>query len=244
MKYSTLWIPLSFCNLVLKENYHREAQLYIGLKMMSGGQFLSTTSIRKQVLKKMDVSESKMYRLMNELQKRNWVGYNEDSQRYFVRGFSKLYQLENLEGKTGVYFRVEWLSSFRAFAAGASIGHLVHQQKRGGGSRSEKKGRSNHNSRLPQYKPVATNAVQKIFNLSYGTAYRLKRQANREGFIDIKRNGIPMNLTVKDLPRLKRYNRQKANKIFVVKGLLYIKAPDLVKPELFYKNIDRYSPDI
>lgn len=240
MKHPTLWIPLSFCQLVLEEGYHNEAQLFIGLKMVCGGQFRSTNSLRKQVTEKTNMSERELYRLLGNLKKRNWVGYNEKSKYYFVRGFKKLYSLENLKGKTAVEFIHEWLSCFRAFIAGASFGHLVRQQKRGGGSRGDNKGHSKHDSRLPHYKPVATKAIQKIFNLSYGTAYRLKQQANDAGFIDIKRNGKPTPYTIKDLPAIQKYNSQLAEKIFVHKGRLYIKAPDLVSPELFYKSIGRY----
>jgi len=222
---STLNIPKSFSSYCLS-NKIVEAKTYVFLKMQCSGKIRFSRAIIKKACKVLGISRGTFYRHVGLLKQRNWIGYNSQSQIYFIRSFKYVCNKENLEGRTCTVFSSKWFKSFKAFCSGSVIGYLVKHQRKA----ERKKGRSK------QSRPVATSAIIKIMNIPESTAYQLKQIASKAGFIKKRRDFLDTGISSFQIKSFRKVYPEISHKAVSHKGTVQLCKPDLCTECLRYKT--------
>lgn len=223
---STINLPKSFAEHCLVNKRHSQAKTFVYLKMICSGKIRLNNDVVNLACKRLSISRGTFYRHLNDLKRWDWIGYSQQSRIYFIRGFKRICELENLEGKTCAVFSSEWFKTFKAFLSGSVIGYLVKQQKK-----AERKKR-----RSSQLKPVATKAISKIMNIPESSAYTLKQIATKAKFIYKERDYFKTGIHPMYRAWFKTSNPELSHKVVVFDNQLCICKPDLVKGLLKYKT--------
>ena len=262
-----IYVPLSLCDLVVTDKFFAPFRLYLFLKSTSYGQLKITLAKKQELAAALHVTVKTISNLLHQLQERNWIGHNPRTGWYFVRGFTKIGQLEGLTGKLAVELDVHkdlsFKERFQAFVVGAIIGRFSRnsryrwreQQK----SRSEyNKGNSNHNlPTAPSFFPVACELIRMAKNpkcpprMSLSTAWSYKQLACKHEFINLKQN-LTRLASSKDesvcdaqfAAAYKKVNPEVAGRIRIIDGKVYLQEPDLVQERMRYVRKWKFSKNI
>lgn len=241
--YKSLLFPIVLLQHSITEKRSSETQLYVVLKLLSEGQTRLSGSDLCKIARLIDASFRTVQRRLKKLIKWNWIGYCEKSGFYFIRGFKKICEIEGLKGSMCAEFNPEWIGDFDAFASGAIIGDLVKQQIRRDKRLGLNSGRPAHGRSNPAslFKPVATEALCKIFDISYGHAYRMKQ--NGQKFLvkdNPKKHTKCLGIDSKQFPELLRVRPELSGKVFMNNGQIWLNPIDHFKSELYLKSCRRY----
>lgn len=242
-KYS-IKVPVELCQFVLRQKMLPSFKIYLLLKMTTSGK------CRLEKWDKIMYSEFCGYTSiksfdnnLKKLQSLNWIGYNEKTFYYFIRGFAFIQrQHQLLKSRTGFWFAIQDNQDFDAVIYGAVIGYLSKHQ--GKMQRADQKnGRSNQTlCKSPGYYPVANRALTKILNISVSTASMMKRRAEESGAIDVKRKRICEPATHDVFKRLEPDYPKEIDIPFIWKSRIYYRFPDFIRANLKYgmrKKIDQ-----
>lgn len=245
-------LPLSLCELAIRQKLVSPLRLYVYLKSICHGQIRLDGSLKNQIAQELNVTGRTVNNLLKELQVRNWVGHNPESGYYFVRGFDWVRAKENLRGRRGVWVDVskdlQNKQRFTAFVSGALIGQMANVSKYKMREREKQgpehtKGSSNHRSCtiVPSHFPVACKAVSKMLGVASSTASLMKEQAAEYGFIDVKKQWQRLALAgdpkVKDADFASSYKAshpEEAHRVRIREGKVYLQETDLVLACLNY----------
>jgi hypothetical protein len=241
-----LFIPVEMCSWAIRNKFIRPFQLYIHLKGSCSGK----RKISKDDFKRIatDLSLKSYKSVENNLKlllKRNWIGYSNNSGYYFIRGFDVIRKTHNLRFRSAARFDTDEILKFKAFIAGAVIGHLVNIQRRK--RRVTERKRSRSKQVIPpssEYFPVSCLSVAKILNISISTAHRLKNFARKANYIDLKKNLTPIPVNIKYLKQYKKANEEFAHKIIVRKRKPYIQEIDTALPKIYFKRRKKIETSI
>ncbi len=236
-------IPVDLCFLVIRKKMIPAFKVFILLKMISSGK-IKLTFWGKQVLA--DFCGYKTVRSLNNQLKRlidlNWIGYNRSTKIYHIRGFSFIQKLMGLRARLGFWFTVQDMQCFDSMIYGAVIGYLSKNQ--GKKLRIDpQKGRSNQVlSKSPGFYPVSNSYLAKILNISTSTASIMKKRAEEDVCIYVKRKRIVEPATHDVFKRLKGTYPEEYLHPIVWRYMFYQRFPDLIKANLKYglrKKIDK-----
>jgi len=222
----TFNIPVDLCIHTLQNKLSRSFQLYILLKSSCSGKRLITQNDRINFTNDLDLKTAKtINKHFNKLQSLNWIGYNPKSGYYFIRGFDRVKEIQNLDYRTAAEFDPKEIKQFKAFIIGSVIGYLVNSQKKD--RRLEhQKARYNRSmpGRHPFYFPISSEVLANILNVSHVTALKYMKLAKKAGYIRIKKNNLePTGVHVSHYQAYKRtfpeYNfRIKDNYLWIQKA--------------------------
>lgn len=254
-------VPLAFCEFAIRNKLLSSFRLYIYLKTTCNGQILIDAKTKQTIAKDLHVTVKTITNQLKKLHERNWVGYNPKSGYYFIRGFNKVRDIEQFQGRRGVWIDThkdfQTISRFRAFVMGAIIGQLSNVSKQRAKKTFEErrpehiKGSSNHRLRphLPLYYPVACHALASIYGISISTASRYKHEADEHGFIDLKKNfrrlalnGDPKEYDAQFATAYKASHPDEAHKIRIKNNKVYIQEADQVQARMNYTKKYRLRP--
>ena len=182
------WVPLPVLQKAITEKAHREIALFLFLKMTTSGRVKIEGRKKSEVLQVLSISESTLYRRLNVLMKWDWIGYDEKFELYYIRGFKRIYELEEeFVSKTAVRFKINDLFHLQEYSFSAWLGYLLRAQSRGKRRGAEHKPRRSQQSPASIYKPVALSVMESFFSLSKDTLIKLKKHAIELGYIERKR---------------------------------------------------------
>jgi len=182
------WVPLPVLQKAITEKAHREIALFLFLKMRTSSRVKLEGKKKSEVLQMLQISESTLYRYLSVLLDWDWMGYDNTRQVYYVRGFKRLYELEDeFVARTAVRVRIEDLFYMQTFSFSAWLGYLLRSQSRAKRRGAELKTRSSQQSPASFYKPVALCVMEAFFSLSKDTLIKLKKQAIQRGYIKRER---------------------------------------------------------
>lgn len=183
-------IPIEMCKYAITNKFIRPLQLYIYLKTQHVGCFKLELCCLKKIANDIGLKSVKTVKTNLELLiKRNWVGLNNKSGNYFVRGFEAVRRQEGFNYRASAIFYISDIKEIKAFTAGAVISYLVRQQKRRDWVAGRLKRRSLQATQpSSQYYPVAILALAKILNISFAKAHRIRELAAKKGFIFLRQN--------------------------------------------------------
>ena len=253
-------VPLHLCEFTIQNNFVGELRLYLFLKKECSGQIQLPPSKRKEIAMALSCGERTVRNHLHKLRNRNWIGFNEKSGYYFIRGFDKVSSIEGLTGRKGCWLEINmkdiWSDKrkFTAFLAAALIGHLVQVSKwketskeyKNDAARSDHyKGRSNHrrSARSSSYfYPVSADAIFQIYGIPTSTASDYKRLASEHKFLKVKKSYTDILVPLEQLNLYKKdvgYEIAKRIIVFKSKNKAVLQEPDLVYPLIDYSNRNR-----
>jgi len=131
-------------------------------------------------------------------------------------------------------FHFKDLQSIRAFLTAAVIGKLVQHQKRKligeNGTEVRIKGRTIQSA----FSPIVSNlALSKILDISISTAFLWKKDAQRCGYINIKKGLDFLGIRKEEIGHYRKYC---SNRVRVIKNRTYLQNSDMVWSNLFLKK--------
>lgn len=260
-----IYVPFSLCDLVVTDKFFAPFRLYLSLKSTSYGQVKITLAKKQELAAALHVTVRTISNLLSQLQERNWIGHNPKTGWYFVRGFTKVVQLEGLAGKLAVELDVQkdlsFKERFQAFVVGAIIGRFARssrykwreQHKRGS---EYNKGNSKHNPQTaPSFFPVSCESIRmakdSVPRMSLSTAWSYKQLAHKYGFINLKQNLVRLSIgkdeSERDAPFAAAYKKghpEVADRVRIVDGKVYLQEPDLVQERMRYVRKWKFSKNI
>lgn len=164
----------------------------------------------------------------------NWIGYKKKDKKAYIRSFNTL--MVNCEKKSymAAEFHFKDLQSIRAFLTAAVIGKLVQHQKRKligeNGTEVRIKGRTIQSA----FSPIVSNlALSKILDISISTAFLWKKDAQRCGYINIKKGLDFLGIRKEEIGHYRKYC---SNRVRVIKNRTYLQNSDMVWSNLFLKK--------
>ena len=193
---------------------------------------------------------------MCSLLERNWIGYSNKSDIYFVRGFDKIFESEKLITKASAVFKIEYFTNFKAWCGAVLFAYLYRRNRwskfKESASKLEKANQTQRTAPLfiadlykkrgwdytrnrpePLYLPIATTGFSKYFNISKGQASKLKKLAYEAGFLDVQKNYENTNIPLQEKELYKKYGDSNiANKIRVRKGQVVLQSIDTILPRI------------
>lgn len=187
--YNLHWVPLPVLQKALSEKTHREIALFLFLKMTTASRVRIEGRKKGEILQVLSISESTLYRYLMVLMEWDWIGFDEKTSIYYIRGFKRIYEIEEeFISKTAVRITIEDLFIIQVFSFSASLGYLLRAQSRWKRRGAERQSRRSHQSPASVFKPVALSVMEQFFLLSKDTLIKLKKQAIRSGYIKRKRS--------------------------------------------------------
>jgi hypothetical protein len=244
-------LPLSFCEFAIRNNFFAPLRLYIYLKVTCRGQLFLGAKAKAEIAQSLNVEPRTVSNLLKKLQNRNWIGHNPASGYFFIRGFEKVRNIENMRGLRGILVDtnkdIQEQERFKALVVGGVIGHManVGRYKRGREKQESEhiKVRSNHNSRntVPSHFPVACTAIGAMLGIAPSTASIYKALAAKYGFIQVEKKWQRLQLAgdskVRDaafVASFKASHPEIAHRVRIIEGKAYLQETDHVMSCLSY----------
>jgi hypothetical protein len=236
-----LWVPVEMCEFTLKNNFTRQLRLYLYLNWISSGLLRMDTALRTSSSSALDISVRTIYRNLEGLLKRNWVGQNPVTKTYFIRGFENVRAIEGFMSRSAAKLymtNLKDINTLQGFCTAAIVGNRAYRRKWEEGRLNEK---SDVHSRTPSshyFMECSASYLNMILSLSIPTCHRFKQRALANGFINLKKNEAPIEYRSTNIWEIKNY--RKAMRHYFIKinrnGVHTEIRPDLVSSNLNYKT--------
>lgn len=243
----TLVIPTEMCLYALKNRFVRQFQVYVYLKSLCSGKIILGKKDLERIAIDLGLKSIKTVKdCINELLKKNWMGFSKRSGHYFIKGFDEIRQLCSFYFRGAAEFCIDDIQCFKEFLTAVVIGSLINTQKSAILAVERKMGRSKTPAgmRTSKYFPIANKALSEILNVSISTAYELKRASKNQGFIKIRNNReIVVNIKPENLNEFKKYGNTPRNIIRCSKGRIFLQLPDLCYSKIHFRRRKKLMMD-
>lgn len=204
-------IPIALIQYAVSEHCLPALKLYTWLKMSCSGQRVISTDDKISIAQSLGYKNRKS--VDNQLRKllsMNWIGYNTDTNIYYIRGYQFIQKI--IKAKTAVRVNCSAnelkRSNFRGFVGGVIFGYFAYLQlinnryKRKNRSRKNvpvyEKGCTKQGAKFSTYYEVANIVVAKALNIASSTACSFKRKAYSKGYLSIKKSYSSISITKMD----------------------------------------------
>lgn len=247
-----LKVPIELCEYAIKENFSRQAQIYIsGLYLYSGKVHISSNPYNS-IGKLCKVKERTVYDNIRSLKQRNWIGKDERNGWIFFRGLDKVHELEGFKYSRSALMFYDDLPNAKAFFIGAVIANFIKSR----GTGTDQTSRRSEQSRFP----VSLSIIEKLFNVSEKTAFNYRELAEKHRFIKMEQNLREVTgITPKDITHLKQNGIDRIElplfgssdsvsvypkQLRTDKGFIYAQLPNLITPKVLIgkRNMSNSKP--
>lgn len=234
-------VPLTILQIVAREQFFDEFQLFIYLKSISDGGLVMNRTVLRSAAHYLDCHPKTVKRRLERLRERNWIGRFKCGV-LILRSFNTLFRVENVRAyRTAVVFRIEYLKNFTAFVVSACIGYLAISQK----SRLYKQRKTRRPGTksgvpiptkrvFPVFLPVACKYIAEIFGVAISTASEWKQLGVKAGFLNVEKQ-----FEYVDIDNRLEYKRQGMGDDHLIvyrRGKYYRQGIDLVASLLTFKS--------
>lgn len=239
-------VPLWLVVYALKNNLISQLKIYLCLKWMCSGKLRKQDLDIKSMSNVVGIKTSRtIYQIIENLKARNWIGYNQKSEIYFVRSLDDVCKIENLPNKRSAVFRIEHLKNFKAWIGAVCYTYLYRKVKWskhvGTASKMEKAKQPLHVA--PPFLEVSTIGFSKYFQVSKGQASKLKKAAKKANLLFIRKNYQPLEIPIEQKDHFKKYSDEHiSNRVRVVKEELVLQLPDLILPQIALSKRKKWKP--
>ena len=234
-------------------------RVYLYLNARSEGHIYITNDDRKQIAADLSLHYKTVGRLLDELQKWNWVGFDKNTGGYHIRGFGGVAKREGEKSRQGFFLDLdEYLPDarrFKAFIAAAWINNLgrykVHlyfarKDKYRGRDEERLKGRFAPKSRprMLYWWYITATYISKILGVAVSTAHEYRKLAEEYGFIEVKRRReeIPPELLTLWETSDDEEEVKKSKRIRKQNGRLLLDSPLWIRSQVIhYRRLPRYK---
>ncbi len=164
----------------------------------------------------------------------NWIGKDENSGYYFIRGFEWLLQEIGETNNKKALFYTQDIRELRSFVTASIMGDIIRKQRWiiKHELAQQYKGRAfqAHAKSISYYQPIANRYLAKVLSVAPSTAAGYKQEALHAGFIELKPDINPLDISSSQVPYYLDENPHHSTKIRRKnKGrYVYLRESDLV----------------
>jgi len=173
---------------------------------------------------------------LKKLVKNNWIGYDRERNKYWIRGFDSIRRQLKLIDRAAVEYGPEYLDDFDAFTYAAIIGREIKRQVWRRRLAAISRDAFQDLPSKPGYYPLANILIIKKLNISMSTASRYKKKAKEAGFLD----SIPTirQTTIKkdELGTCRSNDKESYGKMFSRGQRVVEPGPNLLRVYLTYRG--------
>lgn len=165
----------------------------------------------------------------------DWLGYNEETQLFFVRGFKRISIIENHETQKSAVFTGAYFTNFKAWCGAVMYANLYRKEKwrRKKEAASKLVEASQPSKNAPLFLPCSTLGFAKYYGISLSKSSELKKIAFNAGFIDVNKNYIPAGIPTHEKLLYQKHGDPKiANRLRITKGEVYLQQIDTILPHI------------
>ena len=192
----TIILPLELCQFVLQNKLVTTFKMYLMLKYRCSGILKLSKAESEQLCTDMGFLSNKSFKKhLKLLIKLNWIGYNEQTEYYFIRSLEYLRKQNSFYRRKGVEFSFDWIETLKEFLFSSVAKSLIEEQKRKLIHRSKilaiRRGVLQKGCTLqplPIAFPIALSVFGKVLKMSRENASIIKSSAVEIGFIKVKSN--------------------------------------------------------
>lgn len=247
-----LKVPIELAEYAIKENFVREAQIWLsGLHLYSGKVHISSNPYNS-IGKLCNVKERTVYDKIRSLRQRNWIGKDEQNGWIFFRGIDKVHELESWKYSKSALMFIDDLPNAKAFFIGAVIANFIKSR----GTGTDQTSRRSEQTRFP----VSLSIVEKLFNVSEKTAFNYRKLAEKYHYIKMELNLRKVTgISTKDITHLKQNSIERVDlqlfgssdsvsvhpkQLRTDRGFIYAQLPNLITPKVLIgkRNMSNSKP--
>ena len=227
-------IPLEICQFCLSKKFAGPFALYLVLNHLNDGRFRMNNEASLIVARMLGYKTIRSVRNnMIKLVARNFVGYDPQSDFYYIHGLDAIDRIFGFERRTAIKFYIKDIKNLKAFLVAALITNLTNSQKKKAKAAGLKIGSS---QQAAGFFPISALSLSKTLNISLATASRYKQLAKKAGYIDIHPNFDLIAICPKYVKTLRSIDPGIWNRVVIKNGKVYEQKPDLVKSNLQLKS--------
>ena len=222
-------LPMPIIELVFKNGLHAQFKLYLYLKASSDGHIKNLD--KTALAKRLKVSRTTLDKHLNQLQARNWIGYNEKRNIWHIRSFSTLLLIEKLKGRTGVWFKVTDFDKFTQFIDSSVVSEQVRKEKVKHFGKAQQKGSA---FQLPKYFAISLRYLGSRYDISHMTIQRRIKRAIKCNYI-MHKKGENVKIGKHGQAFLKGYPELTDN-VYYKNGTYWLRSSDQYQTNLLFKR--------
>ena len=250
-----LKVPVEMATFALTEHKIKQVSTYLASQFIYSGNAHSRDKPVHKIAELTGYPVKSVYRYAKWLIKRNWFGKSPQG-RYYFNGIRRVHQFESWRFARAVIMQPKDFKNFKAFISGVAISNLAITKAR---HREHKATPRKHRSKNSA--GLSISYISNCINISASMAYRIRKLANKAGYIKSEPNLIRIiNLTPHDLKAAKASNISKIpvqlfgypgtfysniDKIRYKSSQLYLQEPNQIVPMLpikSFKGLSKYRP--
>ena len=233
MKSKVLNIPIEVMTYVFVEDIRKPFRLFLYLKAVSSGMLHKDSEEFQQAMDILDIKDVRSFRkYISALLNENWIGYDEKTGIYFIRGFQFIREQHAFIKRSTALFHIDSdIIDLDAFMFAAIVGDRINrlkyyreiQKKEDGRTATKRRGVAKQvlsPSSIPDYAGMSVAAMGWPLKLSQTRSHELKVRAETNGYL--KCNNMFREVVVMDKP-------DRSIKSFIGRG-----DPDLAKKIRIY----------
>lgn len=184
-------IPALLCEYAILNRKVNELKLYIYLKLNSNGFVCIDIKNNNKWARELGVSNKTIKKSLEWLKKKKWITVNSKRNSLKICGYAQLKNLIKISLTIGAIFEptsVHDYKTFRAFCCGVVIKHYLDKKKYFDQKQSAAKNGASILNRFCKkgFYPMANNYLATCLEVSLPTAFRIKNEAEKAGFIETK----------------------------------------------------------
>lgn len=181
-------IPVSLMEFALVNRKVNQLKLYIYLKLNSDGYVVYNNQSFNEWAKQLGISSKTIKTTFNWLIENKWISINSKRSSLNIISYSKLLRKIYLNYKSGILFEpsdIKDYKEFKSFINGALIAYYLCKKRYFDRQSAIKKGVANTNcKKVKGFYPMANAYLAKCLGVSISTAFRIKNEAEKAGFVE------------------------------------------------------------
>ena len=227
-----LQIPVELIRYCHQQKLVKPFAVFVYLKFHSSGKIQKGSPVFAQLMNDLEIKDNRTLQAhIGKLRELNWIGYNPDSEYYFIRSLNKIVKNLNLSSKIVAPINESHLKNFRAFMTASVITADVNRNKfyheiavpRKLKAATQKKHVANQSLdskkgfNKPDYYGISNKRIANLLGCSQTRATELKKESEMAGLIEtrhhFKRIAVLKNSDAYLRPQLQSLNMQFGNRI-------------------------------
>lgn len=190
-------VPFKMIEWSHHHKHEKALMVYLYLKSISNGIVDEKALDYEDIKAKLKINTKRTFnKHLNRVIQLNWIGYNKNTKRYFIRSFSNVRKQHDLQKRSGVVFEHRDFKNFKSFITASIICHDINKQefaykkrfikemgiaalKRGGALQAKNRSYLG----FAPYWGMSNFALGNLLGCKKSQANRLKMKAEKDGFI-------------------------------------------------------------
>lgn len=245
-----IMVPVEISHFALSESKEYQIYCYLLLKQQTAGMTYLNKRQISVLSAELGRSDRTVRRYLSYLENIGWIA--PQGKVHIIKSWKKVFDLMDFKYVAGVEYDVTKIDDPQAFFAGIVLGRLAnfqrYKQSKGKGKSTIYRQCASTQPRSANFFPIADRALASILNISKTKAHKLKKNAFKAKYIDLKYDyrrfkldGKPVTIEKHDEALFRRVFAEIGQKMRLNRsGRVSIQEADLIRPNLHYKRSKNY----